>query len=103
MTDATLWDYASEYPNAPGFRRARTSRAAAEAMKVKDKPLRVKVLELLKAGNELTADEIADRLGETVLAIRPRVSQIKRQGLIFDTGKTRPNISGIRASVWSAF
>lgn len=103
MTDATLWDYASKYPNAPASRNCPTSRAAAEAMKVKDKPLRIKVLELLKAGNELTADEIADRLGETVLAIRPRVSQLKTLGLIFDTGKTRPNISGIKASVWSAF
>ena len=47
-----------------------------------------------------TADDVATRLGETVLAIRPRITELAKNGLIEDSGQRRPNASGRAAKVW---
>ena len=63
--------------------------------------LRARALELLAATpSGLTADEIAAKLEETVLAIRPRVSELFHAGLIEKSGERRPNASGLHAHVW---
>jgi hypothetical protein len=49
-----------------------------------------------------TADECAGYLGETILSIRPRFSELRAFGLIEDTGDRRLNDSGRRATVWRA-
>jgi hypothetical protein len=54
---------------------------------------------LLGAG-PLTADEAAAKLGESVLSIRPRISELRARGLIAPTGERRRNASGMRAMVW---
>lgn len=98
-----LFDFAAQYPNQPGFRRrSKTSKVAAEYMKDKAPTLRDQVLALLKV-EDLTADECADKLGKSILAIRPRLSELRRLGKIFDTDTTRPNASGVQASVWRAW
>lgn len=89
------------YPASPGWKRTETSRAAAEGVKPRVPTLRDKVQALLK-GAELTADECAAALNVTVLACRPRLSELFRLGMIEDTGKTRPNASHIQATVWRA-
>lgn len=89
------------YPNVPGAWRSRTSRAAAEAVKPRAATLRGQVLAMLKA-EALTADEVAARMKRTVLCIRPRLSELVKKELIFDTGNTRPNASGIAAVVWKS-
>jgi predicted ArsR family transcriptional regulator len=76
-----------------------TRREAHEAAKSRAKTLRQKALEVL-AGLELTADEIAERMGETPFSIRPRITELKSRGLILDTGLRRRNASGERAKVW---
>ena len=48
----------------------------------------------------LTADEVAAALDESVLAVRPRVSELFHAGLIAKTGERRLNRSGLRAHVW---
>lgn len=63
--------------------------------------LRALVLGVLAAAPcGLTADEIAARLAESVLAVRPRVSELFHAGLIEKTGERRPNASGLNAHVW---
>jgi predicted ArsR family transcriptional regulator len=63
--------------------------------------LRARVLELLAATPAgFTADEIAAKLGESVLAVRPRVSELFHAGLIEKTGERRANASGLQAHVW---
>jgi predicted ArsR family transcriptional regulator len=47
-----------------------------------------------------TADEIATELGESVLSVRPRVSELRALGEIEETGERRVNESGRRAIVW---
>ncbi len=90
------------YPTSPGFKRAGTSQAAAEAVKPRAKSLRDQVLDLLKA-HELTADECAAKLQKSVLAIRPRLSELAKKNLIEDAGRRRFNTtSGLLATVWRA-
>jgi len=49
----------------------------------------------------LTADEVAARLGASVLAVRPRITELFSEGLIQKKDRcTRPSISGRAAQVW---
>lgn len=89
------------YHNAPGFKTGGPSAAAAFAVKEDAKTLRGKCLELLKMRGDLTADEAATMLDKSVLAIRPRFTEMLKMGLIFDSGLRRKNSSGIRATVWT--
>lgn len=101
MTAAPLLDYLDRYPSRPGHKGGETSRAAAVAIAPRAPSLRARVMDLLKAHpGGLTADECAERLGVTVLACRPRLSELHNSGFIKDTGHTRPNASGVRAAVW---
>lgn len=84
----------------PLFLAADTRREAREAMRDRAPRLRAAVLEAVRQGGSQTADEIAERLGESVLAIRPRVSECHLAGLLYDTGHRRPNRSGKNAVVW---
>lgn len=101
-TMSDLFDWQTAYPHVPGHRRTKTSKAAAESVKERAPTLCDQVLSLLKAG-DYTADECAALMGQTVLSVRPRLSQLKARGLIFDTGETRPNTSSVMASVWRAW
>ena len=57
--------------------------------------------EIASAGPQgLTADEIASRLTQSVLSIRPRVSELKEMGEIEKNGLRRPNVSGMKAAAW---
>jgi hypothetical protein len=97
MTD-DLFTHAARYPSAPGHRDTDTSREAAKDMASRVTGLRLAVLGAL--AQDRTADECAAVLGESVLAVRPRTTELKRLGLITDTGERRPNASGKRAIVW---
>jgi len=89
------------YPQAPGWKtdRPETSKQAAKAIKSRADTLRELVLEKYRLGSA-TADEIAAKLGESVLTIRPRVAELHKQGKLVDTGVRRPNESGHSATVW---
>ena len=50
----------------------------------------------------LTADELAARLEKDRWSIQPRTSELRRKGLIRDSGQRRPNGSGKMAIVWIA-
>ena len=89
------------YPNRPGHRDTDTSKEAAAAVEGRAVTLRGHALDLLRR-ESLTADEIAARLGESVLAIRPRCAELNKQGLIEDAGDRRKNASGRNAIVWKA-
>ena len=94
----------STYPNAPGHRGVETSIAAAQALSPKLGPLqRMAEQAIREAGKDgLTADELAERLEKDRYSIQPRTSELKRKGLIRDSGQRRPNSSGKLAIVWVA-
>lgn len=97
-----LFDYKDKYPHQPGHRRTATSKAGADSVKPRAPTLREMVLDFLKV-RDMTADECALVLGKSILSIRPRLSELVARGLIFDTGITRPNESGVQAIVWRAY
>lgn len=97
-----LLAWTPRYPAVPGSKAAGTSSDAAEAMKPRAGILRAKVLDCLREYGPMTADECADALRESVLAIRPRFSELRALGLVVDTGERRENDSGRRAIVWRA-
>ena len=87
------------YPHHPGWKKRTTSEDAADAIAPKAPTLRDKVYQLLKA-KPMTADECAEWLGEPILSIRPRLSELARMNKIVDTGERRKNDSGKNAIVW---
>jgi len=96
-----LWATAASYPLAAGSKTGGTSAEAAK--KIHAARLRNKALRVLQTNPRgLTADEIAAELGESILSIRPRVSELKRLGEVEKTRERRRNQSGMSASVWRA-
>ena len=99
----SLLDIADRYPSVPGFKTGGASRDAAEAIKERAPTIRARVLALVKAcPNGLTADECAAELGLSILATRPRFSELYETGWIIKTGIRRKNDSGMTAHVWVA-
>jgi predicted ArsR family transcriptional regulator len=100
MSGPNLFDWEGRYPKAPGYKERTTSQEAAEAIKPAARMLRDRVLSSLARIGPRTADEMAASLGEDILSIRPRFTELRRLGLIEKTGERRPNKSGADANVW---
>ena len=85
------------YPNFPGSKTTGTSEDAAHAIASRAAYISELVLnELRKAPG--TPDQIAARLGMSVLAVRPRLSEWKAKGVIEETGVRKKNASGMSAA-----
>lgn len=87
------------YPGSPGFKTSGPSQEAAEAMKPTAATLRAHALAVLERGPK-TADEVADAMRESILSVRPRLSELRATGAIVDSGLRRLNASGKNATVW---
>ena len=103
LSDAMLED--DQYPLAPGWKEPTTSRAAAKAIETEARNLRELVLAVITESGMAgrTADEVAAKLNRSVLAIRPRLSELgpRRLAKIERTGERRTNLSsGLKAAVW---
>lgn len=94
---------AINYPEAPGYKtlRPETSAQSAEIIQAISKTLKDRCLSTLK-GAYMTADEVAETLGKSVLSIRPRIAELHATGDVVDTGMRRENNSGHKAVVWRA-
>ena len=81
-----------------------TSRQAAEHVASRAELLRDRCAQRVRQAGAagLTADEAADALGESVLSIRPRFTELLRLAKIKDSGQRRRNDSGRSAKVWVA-
>lgn len=91
----------ARFPNSTGFKREGTSSLAAEQTQPQARTLRDSVLAALRR-RPSTADEVALAIGKTVLATRPRLSELSALGLIVETSVRRRNASGKLAAVWRA-
>jgi hypothetical protein len=95
---------ADTYPYIPGWKGAETSHAAAIAMSgVTARVQRAVLLAIRERGpTGLTCCELAQRLGMERTTVQPRTSELRRLGLIRDSGQRRFNPNGKRAIVWVA-
>lgn len=91
----------SAYPNAPGFKARETSRAAAAGVAPAALTIRERVLAEIKI-KPGTPEEIAGRIGEPVMNVRPRASELAARNLIEDSGLRREAMGGRQAIVWRA-
>lgn len=88
------------YPEDPGFKAEGPSREAALAERERAVAIREGVLRHLKTNPDSTTDECAQALGLSVLAVRPRFSELLAEGFVAKTDLRRRNASGHSATVW---
>jgi predicted ArsR family transcriptional regulator len=99
MTQLCIDFSAPSYPWAAGHRGVDTSRDAADSIDAD--ALRGRVLATLDQCGPMTPDECAQHMGESVLSIRPRFTELSRLKRIHRTGHRRANASGRSAHVWT--
>ena len=99
------------YPDIPsyadggaGHRGVDTSIAAAKVINDSLPRLQKAVFAVIRqAGSRgATGDEIAQALGWERWRVRPRTSELRRDGRIVDSGARRESLSGIASIVWVA-
>jgi len=91
------------YPFGAGFKEI--AGASKENAKKQNKELnnkrRMMALRLFRLHPDgLTSDEVADLMNDNILAIRPRVSELRAQDKIESTGQRRKSANGNGATVW---
>lgn len=89
------------YPLKPGWKKRETSRAAAEGIAPAATSLRERVLAEVRR-KPGTPEEIAVRLVEPVMNIRPRLSELSKLQLVADSGRRGTAMGGRKAIVWKA-
>lgn len=88
------------YPHRAGWKKRNTARSAARSADQRKHSLQHAIITALRAMGPMTTDECAARLGEGVLTVRPRFSELSKQQKVSDSGERRPNASGRTAIVW---
>lgn len=88
MTEApSIFDH---YPDAPGYQRRDTSRAAAEAVAPAAKSLRMRVYDAIKAKPQTTV-QLSKALGLRYESVQPRTAELAAKQLIEDSGARGPS------------
>ncbi|WP_198355695.1 hypothetical protein [Sphingomonas sp. MA1305] len=93
-----------DYPDHPGARRDGPSADAAvsmvEAARVQRAKCYAAIFEAAESGR--SGDQVAQRVGMENWKVRPRLSELLRDGAIVDSGRRVFNASGRKATVWVA-
>lgn len=79
----------NQYPHAPALGCTSTSRAAAHRINPHAKRLQKMVLENLEHVGAATWKEVSARLHKDTRSVQPRFSELKKLGMIEDTGDRR--------------
>lgn len=85
VDDLFAWKPSATYPQAPGFKEETTSKDAAKAMGITASKMREDLLTIYRTAwpAGLTADEAAERVGRSVFAVRPRITELRQLGELF--------------------
>ena len=84
-----------KYPHKAGHRGHRNSIISANETNKKLSRLKKQILiELYKNPKGLIGSELSDILKVSILTIRPRTTELKAQGLILDSEKSKKNDNG---------
>lgn len=103
MKDHAYGDTPAPYPASPGWKAPGTSQEAAGKVASNATILRDQVMQEIKAAGQdgITADDVAARLHKSVLAVRPRVSELYTSEQIQIAGRGK-NASGMTVNKWRA-
>jgi len=91
--------FSRPYPTSPGYQSDDCSYQAAKVASETDEAVRALCLACL-AVEDLTSDEIAERLRMKPTQVRPRCSQLYAAGKIIKAGR-RQNADGNFCNLWS--
>lgn len=84
-----------------GFQKTDTSEAAAN-FNVKGKlTIREQVKSLFETNDMLTVEEISRLLQRPEISVQPRVSELRNDGFLIDSGIRRMGKWGAQITVWS--
>jgi predicted ArsR family transcriptional regulator len=93
--------YTDHNPASAGFKAAGTSAEAARHARISAKVVRARVVAHMARSNApVSADETAEAIGMSILTVRPRFSEMHKDGTIYDTGERGINTSGRSCSMW---
>ena len=84
----------------PHQKHSQTSRTAAAAIIPTATTKRMKVLRFIREHGGATDEEIQKGIPMPASTERPRRRELQLQGMVMDSGKTRPTESGRSAVVW---
>ena len=92
------------YPHIPAPGRTDTSVDAAASMEPVTARVQRLVLRAIRHSGSagLTTNELSAALNMERTTVQPRTSELRRLGVILDSGKRRPNANGKQAIVWIA-
>ena len=98
-----MTDY-RDYPDHPGSKTDGPSREAGDSMVEAARVQRAKCYAAIFEAKEegRSGDQAAERIGVENWKVRPRLSELVRDGAIVDSGRRVFNASGRRATVWVA-
>lgn len=90
------------YPDVPGHRNIDTSVAATDAVELRLGRLQQMADDAIRLASEYgpSADELATRLGIDRWSVQPRTRELRRKGIIRDSGIRRLRTTGRKAIVW---
>jgi predicted ArsR family transcriptional regulator len=91
----------NDYPDSPGFKEHETSRDAALRLGLNASTLRDRTYQYICDHPQQSADQIAAALNASPWAVRPRVSELRKMGLVINDGRGR-NPSGMTVHLWRA-
>ncbi len=86
----------------PPFSNSTTSREAAKWIEPDARSLRGAVLIYLRRTGGTTAQEVERDLELSGNTVRPRIRELVKAGLVYDSGETRVLASGRKAIIWRA-
>lgn len=92
----SIFDWRTSPPSVP----VDTSEAAAESVAECAETMRQRVLDAILAMDGATCDEVEERLNMKHQTCSARVCELRRMGMIRDSGKVRKTRSGRNAVVW---
>ena len=92
-----MTDFARDHARTADIDTSHTSAERAESMAVRHK---LAIYAVLKTDGSQTSDEIARKVGLLPHQVIKRVSDLRNEGSVIDSGERRPTRTGRPAAVW---
>ena len=91
-------DFAREHARRDNLDTSHEAAASVETSAQRHKQI---VAAAIKQHGDMTSEEIANETGLSHAAVWRRVSDLRRDGVLWDSGERRANTSGRQAAVWT--
>lgn len=83
-----------------GYQKSETSKEAANFNKKGKLTIREQVRSLFEQNNMLTVEDVSRLLNRAEISVKPRVTELKNEGFLEDSGVRRQGKWGTNITVW---